>query len=549
MIASDAFSQYYRRHLDGTYDCPDRIVLNGYFRLGQSPGGFRTWWRHLFGTDSNLDNAHLMRFAGHFARRVRAYAKKKGIAVIECKRGDRKKDMAEALAPKDPRFRGIFCIVIGRAPAPLWNVKLCSNGQPHLERKAPRPYANKYSFHIMDDDWGHIIIQLCPHPPFNAMIILNGHEYVARQARRRKLSFTKEGNCFTETSNAADLSSLAETMSTSGAVGQLARVCERWIYSSCLAFALKRSDQERTNFRYAYSVYQCEMSRNLLFRSGAILEQVFQSVIDRTRGPLHIQHLKTIFGYKHRPAKRGGKPPRFEVVVERPTYDLTVFKVHFGKLTAKIYSKGERVLRIEIIVHNARELRCRRSIEYLPEVVATLKKILERFLSVLQAVNVAFLDEPTWERWPLPSMVGRTRVGGIQLHHPRMRAVLEAVVALAIEPQGFTATQLAEEVRRLPYGKASGYTVRQASYDLKKLRGQGLVVVIGRSRRYKVPPEKLRAMAAFFVLREKVLRPLLANAGQRPTHPPSRTPSPVESHYFAIQGQMEKLFECIGIAA
>jgi hypothetical protein len=45
-------------------------------------------------------------------------------------------------------------------------------------------------------------------------------------------------------------------------------------------------------------------------------------------------------------------------VVEKPFWDLTVFKLHFGKLTAKIYSKGERVLRIEAIVHDARELRC-----------------------------------------------------------------------------------------------------------------------------------------------------------------------------------------------
>ncbi len=40
---TDEFSEYYSDYLDGTYDCADRIVLNGYFRLGCSPGGFRTW--------------------------------------------------------------------------------------------------------------------------------------------------------------------------------------------------------------------------------------------------------------------------------------------------------------------------------------------------------------------------------------------------------------------------------------------------------------------------------------------------------------------------
>jgi hypothetical protein len=31
------------------------------------------------------------------------------------------------------------------------------------------------------------------------------------------------------------------------------------------------------------------------------------------------------------------------VVVETPTDDLTVFKVHYGKMILKIYTKGERV--------------------------------------------------------------------------------------------------------------------------------------------------------------------------------------------------------------
>ena len=316
-------------------------------------------------------------------------------------------------------------------------------------------------------------------------------------------------------------------------------------------FALDRAEQERTDFRYAYSIYQGEYSRNLIFTRGRVMEQVLHSLIDRTRGPLNLTTLKTIFGYKRRPRKRDaqGKPPRFEVVVERPVYDLTVFKIHFGKLTVKVYSKGERVLRIEVIVHNTRDLRCRRTIEHFPQVVAELKAILERFLSILQAVDVCFLDDPTWERWSLPSTVGRTRVGGIQLHHPRMRAVLEAVVALAPKPRGFTARDLSETVRHLPYGASCGYTTRQASYDLKKLRGQQLVVALPRSRRYTTPRDALRAMAAFFVLREKVLRPLLANAGRLPTGRPRFTRSKEEIHYVNIQRGMQQLFEHIGIAA
>ena len=86
---------------------------------------------------------------------------------------------------------------------------------------------------------------------------------VACQAKKRHLAFTKEDNCFTQIADAADLARIADTLSEARTVGRLVQVCERWIYSACLCFALDIQEQERTGFHYAYSVYQVEYSRNL----------------------------------------------------------------------------------------------------------------------------------------------------------------------------------------------------------------------------------------------------------------------------------------------
>ena len=91
----DDLSGYYAELLDGTYDCVDRIVLNAYNGLCYSPGGFRKWWRAFAGSDKDLDNAHLMRFAGRFSRRVRAFAKAKGIALMDCSSAEKKHLIAE----------------------------------------------------------------------------------------------------------------------------------------------------------------------------------------------------------------------------------------------------------------------------------------------------------------------------------------------------------------------------------------------------------------------------------------------------------------------
>ena len=80
---ADDFSQRYGDLLSGSYDYVDRIVLNAYFPLGHHPGGFRGWWRRLHdGSDEQLDNTHLMRMAGRFARRVKAWANADGVPLI-----------------------------------------------------------------------------------------------------------------------------------------------------------------------------------------------------------------------------------------------------------------------------------------------------------------------------------------------------------------------------------------------------------------------------------------------------------------------------------
>jgi hypothetical protein len=172
---SDGLSELYQELLSGSYDCVDRIVLNAYFGMGHSPGGFRVWWRALTGSDETLDNAHLMRLAGRFSRRVRGYAKAHGIPVIDCAAGQRKHDVADDYLAKTTVTEGLFLVLAGRAQAPVWHVE----ANYHLERK--KPYVNHYSFHILDRDWGHVTIKISGHPPFPAQLILNGHEYVACQ--------------------------------------------------------------------------------------------------------------------------------------------------------------------------------------------------------------------------------------------------------------------------------------------------------------------------------------------------------------------------------
>ena len=540
----DALSEHYADLLEGSYDCVDRLVLNAYFRMGHSGGGFRTWWQKLYGSEEHLDNAHLMRLAGRFGRRLRAFAKARNIPVVDCKRGERKHEIAEEYLSRHTGKPGLFLILISKAQAPVWEI----SGKCHLERKKPMPYVNHYSFHIWDPEWGHITLKISGHPPFPAQVILNGHEYVACQARRKKIDFEKEGNCFTRITDAAGLAQIADTLSEERMIGRLTEVCERWIYTTCLCFALSLEEQQRSEFHYQYSVYQAEYSRNLLFQRGARMEQVFQAMVDRSRAPLGIERVKTLLGCKRRPTfhRKDSPSRRWGVVVEKPTYDLTVFKIVCRRITLKIYTKGERVLRLEALVHNTKELGCGRELIRFPRIVVRLRQLLERFVQVLSWVDFCFIADETLEQLPQSAWVGQTRVGGIDLNQARMRAVAEAVVTLAALPRGFSASTLATEVQSR--GQAE-YTPRRATYDLKKFRAKQLVCKIEHTRRYEATRNGVRALTALLVLRDKVIRPLLAAACRLQRHRQTRNLTLVDQHYETLRSTMSKLFIELGIAA
>ena len=382
-------------------------------------------------------------------------------------------------------------------------------------------------------------------------MILNGHEYVACQARRAGIQFTKEGNCFTQISDAAGLAKIADTLSAEMAIGRLNQVCVRWIYSACLCFALDSEEQKRSGFRYQYSNYQMEYSRNLVFEIGHKMDQVFQALIDRSRSRLDLKKIKTILGYQRRPRyhKRKNWVAEWDVTLERPAYDLTIFKLHCGKLTLKIYTKGERVLRIEAVLHNSEELQCGRSLDRFPRLVTELKGILERFMNALSLIDQCFISDETLEQLPKSSVVGKAKVGGIDFNKERMRWAGQAVLALAASTGSFTSSGLAGQVCSATGQTFSQYGSRHAAYDLKKLRAKNMVQRVAHSRRYEATPSGLKAMAALVVLRHHVIQPLLASTINRVPSRGAQHPTPLDQCYASLRMHMQDLLHQLGVAA
>ena len=89
--------------------------------------------------------------------------------------------------------------------------------------------------------------------------------------------------------------------------------------------------------------------------------------------------------------------------------------------------------------------------------------------------------------------------------------------------------------------------MRQAAYDLRKLRGKHLVDKPNRARRYHVGAPAARTIAALLTLRDQVIAPILAglrspHMGRKPAHW-----TRVDRHYERIRIDMQTLFNDLAI--
>ena len=119
------------------------------------------------------------------------------------------------------------------------------------------------------------------------------------------------------------------------------------------------------------------------------------------------------------------------------------------------------------------------------------------------------------------------------------------MLALSPAAAGFTVSELAAKVHTMT--GHTDYTIRQAAYDLRKLRGKQLVAKPGRTRRYHLDPPAAGTIAALLTLRDHVIEPILAGVrsprlGRKPA-----TWTRIDRDYEQIRIDLQSLFHDLGI--
>jgi hypothetical protein len=76
-----------------------------------------------------------------------------------------------------------------------------------------------------------------------------------------------------------------------------------------------------------------------------------------------------------------------------------------------------------------------------------------------------------------------------------------------------------------------------------------LVERVEKTRRYSCPMVGIRTVAGMLILREKIIKPVLAGTGNRRMGRPPKNIHPIDKHYETLQREMFNTFKTLGLAA
>ncbi|MGH3997460.1 MAG: hypothetical protein ACRDTJ_08360, partial [Pseudonocardiaceae bacterium] len=212
---------------------------------------------------------------------------------------------------------------------------------------------------------------------------------------------------------------------------------------------------------------QVEVSRTIMFDAPRHARGLFEALCTDNLDIGRPEEMQIIFGRRVATPPLGGYRTR---LLRRG--DEVTLNAYFRHSRVKSYLKCGRAIRIETVINDTGDLGLRRGLEHLTELSVKARDVNRRMVDAFRVGQGCVLASPAFERVAQSTLTedGR-RSPALRFGDPRVMALLGAL-CVGLNALGFTHRSLRAQVNRL-LGVA--YTTNQMSYDLARLRLNGLI--------------------------------------------------------------------------
>ena len=509
----------------------DRLFLQGYVPRLMTEGQVI---RFLLDRGFPIPSpAVLGKIGRDYVNRVNQFIIANEIPTVRFVKGDVKEEIAREhfqRAEREGRF-GVVMVGICQERTSAWRGWRDGgpDGHPHFVYRRQSIFPNNYYFYIRDPDWGPSFIKTVAYAPFPVWIYLNGNEWAKQQATQQGISFRPLDNGFASCEDPEALAGICHSLSAE----DVRLFFERW--HGALPSPLSVEDRRR-GYAHTLAVRQLEISDTRVFDRPAAGRAWFEATLPDQLTLGRPDQAAVIFG--RRVTRR--TPGRFHTKIFNHGVEAAI-QIHFRASKVKQYFKEGRALRTETTINDTRDFGVGRLLtnENWNALIDIGRQINQRLLEHQLDACACAPDATLLERVVLPSTTpDGLPAPGLRFGEPRTMALLACLCSFQHLFAGLTNRTL----RELIAGLIPGYTARQMTYDLRRLRRKGFIQRIPRTQRYELTSEGRRLAVFFTKTYTRIVNPSLAELDPAlPTEIVARSPLATSWRAFdrAIQDKIK----------
>ena len=538
----ERFIQLFADFLALVYHCFDRIVIHGYLSGLSRPEQVVYFFRQVLGIPV-VSKEVLSQRTNDYRDWVEAYARNHKIPIEWAEKGTRKEDyVLPALRRMEKKNAyGVYFIFKSMEQGRTFRIsvpKFPTKDPNHRILAHQRSRFTHYYFYIRDAVLGPIIVRVASFFPFHATYWLNGHSFIEQELKRKQIGFHKNDNAFLAVDDVAELQAAADRLSAEIIGKQL----DYWTF--LLGPKFSKKERSQMNLSRFYAIAQIEYCRNFIFKRHFPIHKIFERSCELGLWRLTAHRISEIFGVRLNKRLRG----KLATVIEQIEHGHHVFRAYWKNSFLKQYEKFSRFLRNELVSNNLRDFGLKKGLHHLDAVRKRFQIITDRFADCqAQWLNV-HVDFPLLQRLALPVTIGTVRYPGIKIHEPRIIRLMEVLLHGGTTVGGWTAKQIHQAVLTTFELSAKTYGLNQLRYDLRKLKGHGLVEREGRRYAYRLSAKGLQVALLFLFFHKRLCGPLANSRFHHKPDPACRPNSKLEAAYHKADKAIQDIVDLLAAA-
>src|SRR5215472_10785904 len=538
----ELFARLFRDLLVFVYHCFDRVVIHGYLSGLSRPEQVIYFFHEILGLPV-VDKEVLSQRTRDYQNWVEAYARNHKIPIEWAEKGLRKEDHVLPVLRRMEKKNafGVYFIFKSMEQGRSFRISVPKypTQDPNYRILAhQRSRFTHYYFYIRDEVLGPIVVRMASFFPFHATYWLNGHSFMERELQRAGIGFHKNDNAFLAVDEVAALQAAADRLSPAIIRKQL----DYW--TLILGPKFSKKERSQMNLSRFYAIAQIEYCRNFIFKRHFPIHKIFERSCEIGLWRLTANRISEIFGVRLSKKLRG----KLATVIEQIEHGHHIFRVNFKNALLRQYEKFSRFLRNELLSNNLTDFGLRKGLDHLDAIRQKFRAITDRFAGFqAQCLNV-HVDFPLLQRLALPITIGTVRYPGIRLQDVRVIRLLEVLLHGSTTVGGWTAKQIHQAVLATFNLSPKNYALNQLRYDLRKLKGHGLLQRDGRRYAYRLTTKGVQVALLFLFFHKRLCGPLAHSCFHHQPDADHRPESKLEGAYHKADKAIQQIVDLLAAA-